>query len=365
MGVPDPGSSAETLSREDAQRRADRVAAFREELLALEREGALLLTDEQRERLARHHDGLLARLAQVWEVDRTERQRRLSAGMMVATLLGTVTLAAALYTFLYRFWGGMPAALQAVVVVAAPLLLVAAAEVAGRRERTLYVTLLLGLLAGTSFVAGTTVLAGLVGVALPPEALLAWAAFAGVLAFAWELRLLLAGALLLALGYVGTLGGGSGHCLWDAFGRRPETFLPLGGLFFALPLLAPRQLPASFAPSFRTVGLLAVLVPVFVLGRAGAASFFSSLDPGTVEAVYQLLGFVFAALAAALGVRRSFPEVTAIAGGAFVLFLYVKLFDWWWASLPRWAFFLLLGLVAVGVLLLLRRLRAASRRGTA
>ena len=35
-----------------------------------------------------------------------------------ALLLGVlaVTLAAALYTFLYRFWGGMPAALQAGVV---------------------------------------------------------------------------------------------------------------------------------------------------------------------------------------------------------------------------------------------------------
>jgi uncharacterized membrane protein len=359
----DPGPHADTLSREAAQRRADRVAAFREELAQLEREGALLLSDDQREGLARHHEGLLERLARTFEVDRTERQRRLSAGMMVATLLGTVTLAAALYTFLYRFWGGMPVALQTGVVVAAPLLLVAAAELAARRERTLYVTLLLGLLAGTAFVAGTTVLASLLGVALPPEALLAWAAFAAFLAFSWELRLLLVGALLLALGYVGTLSGGSGHCLWDAFGHRPETFLPLGGLFFGLPFLEARRLPASFAPTLRSVGLLAVLTPVFVLGRAGHASLLSSSDPGAVEAAYQLLGFVLAALGAALGVRRSLPEVTALGGGAFVLFLYVKLFDWWWASLPRWAFFLLLGLVAVGVLLLLRRLRAASQRG--
>jgi len=361
--MPEPDRDAPSLSREAAQRRVDRVAAFREELSELEREGGLHLTAEQREGLERHHDGLFARLAREWEVDRTDRQKRLSAGMMVATLLGTATLAAALHTFLYRFWGGMPAALQAGVVVAVPLLLVVAAELAARRERTLYVTLLLALLAGAAFVAGTTLLAALLGVALPPEALLAWAGFAGALAFAWELRLLLAGALLFALGYVGTLGGGPGHCLWDAFGHRPETFLPLGGLLFALPVLAGRRLPASFAPTFRLVGLLSVLIPVFILGRAGAASFLASHDTGTIEAAYQLLGFVLAALAAALGVRHSFPEVTAIAGGAFVLFLYVKLFDWWWASLPRWAFFLLLGLVAVGVLLLLRRLRAASRKG--
>lgn len=357
----EPAGDALSLSREAAQRRVDRVAAFREELADLEREGGLLLTAEQREGLERHHDGLLARLARDWEVDRTDRQKRLSAGMMVATLLGTVTLAAALYTFLYRFWGGMSFPLQAAVVVASPLLLAAGTEVSARRERTLSVALLLGLLAETSFVAGTTVLAGLLGVALPPEALLAWAAFAGALAFAYGLRLLLFAALLFVLGWVGTLAGGSEHCLWEAFGRRPETFLPLGALSFALPALAPR-LPAAFAPTLRLTGLLALLIPVFVLGRAGNASFLGSRGPETVEAVYQALGFVLAALATALGVRRSWPETTAIAAGAFVLFLYVKLFDWWWASLPRWAFFLLLGLVAVAVLVLLRLLHARARR---
>ena len=351
----------EAFSREAAQRRVDRVVAFREELADLEREGALLLTPEQRDTLAHHHDGLLERLASTFEVDRTDRQKRLSAGMLVAALLGTVTLAAALYTFLYRFWGGMPAALQAGLLVGAPLLLLGGTELAARRERTLNVALLLGLLAGTSFVVGTVVLASLLGVALPPEALLFWAAFAGALAFAYGLRLLLAGALLLLLLYVGTLGGGWGLSSWDALGHRPETILPFGALVFALPSLAAPRLPAAFAPTLRLTGLLAVLVPVFVLGRAGHASFLAARDVGAIEAVYQLLGFVLAALATALGVTRSWPEVTGIAAGVFVLLLYVKLYDWWWASLPRWVFFLLLGLVAVAVLVLLRLVRNRAR----
>ena len=33
--------------------------------------------------------------------------------MKAATLLGALALAAALYTFLFRFWGGMSVALQA------------------------------------------------------------------------------------------------------------------------------------------------------------------------------------------------------------------------------------------------------------
>ncbi len=362
--MPDPGSGTTPSSREEAQRRVDRIGAFREELADLDREGALRLTEEQRGALDRHHARLLERLARTFDVDRTERQKRLSAGMKVATLLGALALAAALYTFLYRFWGGMPVALQAGAVVALPLLLVAGMEIAARREKTLYVTLLLGLLAGASFVIGLPVLAGLFNVALPPAALLAWAAFCGALAYAYGLRLLLVAAILFALGFAGTLAGPTEHCVWEAFGHRPEAFLPAGVLLIAVPRLAPHRALAGFPPAFRTLGLLALFLPILILGRAGNASVLR-LDPGTVEAGYQLLGFVLAALAVWLGVRSAWPEVTNVAGGAFVVYLYVKLYDWWWAFLPRWVFFLLLGLVAVGLLLLLRRFHSLSRRSPA
>jgi hypothetical protein len=351
-------------SREEAQRRVDRIGTFREELADLDREGALRLTEEQRDALDRHHAHLLERLADVFGVDRTVRQRRLSAGMKIATLLGAVTLAAALYTFLYRFWGGMPVALQAGTVAATPLLLVAGMEIAARREKTLYVTLLLGLLGGASFVIGLPVLAGLFNVALPPAALLAWAAFCGALAWAYGLRLLLVAAILFGLGFVGTLAGPTGRCAWEAFGHRPETFLPAAALLLAAPRLAPRRMLAGYASTLRTLGLLALFIPALILGCAGDSSFLP-VAPGTVEAGYQLLGFVLAALAAWFGVRSGWPEVTGVAGGAFVVSLYVKLYDWWWAFLPRWVFFLLLGLVAVGLLLLLRRFHGLARRDPA
>ncbi len=362
MTEPSPGRPF--ASREEAQQRADRIGAFREELAALESEGALLLTEEQRAALDRHHTALLEQLARAFDVDRTARQKRLSAGMKVATLLGALALAAALYTFLYRFWGGMPVALQAGVVVAFPLLLVAGMELAARRERTLYVTLLLGLLAGASFVIGLPVLAAVFNTALPPAALLAWAAFCGALAYAYGLRLLLVAAILFGLGFAGTLAGPTHLCIWEAFGHRPEAFLPSGALLLAVPALAPHRALPGFPPAWRTLGLLSLFLPILILGRAGNASFFR-LSPGTIEAGYQLLGFVLAALAVWLGVRSARPEVTNVAGGAFVAYLYVKFYDWWWAFLPRWVFFLLLGLVAVTLLLLLRRVHSLSRRSPA
>jgi uncharacterized membrane protein len=73
-----------------------------------------------------------------------------------------------------------------------------------------------------------------------------------------------------------------------------------------------------------------------------------------------LLGFSIAAAVIWLGVRRNWSEVVNTALSFFVIFLYTKLFDWWWESLPKYLFFFLLGLSAVLILLILRRLRSAN-----
>ena len=44
----------------------------------------------------------------------------------------------------------------------------------------------------------------------------------------------------------------------------------------------------------------------------------------------------------------------------FVLYLYTKLFDWFWDWMPKYLFFLLLGLVAVLLLVVMRRFRART-----
>ena len=38
--------------------------------------------------------------------------------------------------------------------------------------------------------------------------------------------------------------------------------------------------------------------------------------------------------------------------------MYTKFYDWWWEIMPKYLFFLALGLTAVLTLLILRRLRA-------
>jgi hypothetical protein len=47
-----------------------------------------------------------------------------------------------------------------------------------------------------------------------------------------------------------------------------------------------------------------------------------------------------------------------------VLFLFLRLVDWFWTLVPQWLFFLLVGGFALGVLFLLRRLRRVRREAT-
>ena len=46
-----------------------------------------------------------------------------------------------------------------------------------------------------------------------------------------------------------------------------------------------------------------------------------------------------------------------------MIFLYTKFFDWWWDVMPKYLFFLVLGLTAVLLLVVMRRLRAKGLFG--
>jgi hypothetical protein len=65
-------------------------------------------------------------------------------------------------------------------------------------------------------------------------------------------------------------------------------------------------------------------------------------------------------LAIWIGVRRQWPEVINTSVTFFIIFLYTKLFDWWWESMPKYLFFLVLGLVAVLFLVMLKCLRTTN-----
>ena len=346
------------MDKQQAQARADRIRAFQQELETLQGEGVLSLPADTRTALASHHGALLRALAADYDIDISSQQKSLSWGMRLASLFGALALSAAVFFFFYRFWGALATSLQVGLLVTAPLLATLGVEFAARRERSLYLASLIGLVALACFVLNLSVLGRIFNIIPSQNAFLAWAAFALLLAYGYGLRLLLVAALTSLMAWLSATVGTWSGCYWLSFGERPENFILAGVLVFALGLHGQRTHP-GFAAIYRVYGLLVVFIAILILANWGRISYLPFAS-GHIENLYQLFGFVASASAVALGIRLRWPGVVNLGSTFFVLYLYTKLFDWWWDWMPKYLFFLLLGVVAILLLLVFRRLRGAQ-----
>jgi uncharacterized membrane protein len=349
------------LTKAQAQQRVDQVAAFRRELVELDREGVLRLAPDDRARVNAYHEALLEPLAARYDVDRTDRQRRMSLGMRIASLLGAVTLSAAVVLFFYRVWGLLTTPAQLGVLALAPLVVLGATDAAARREKALYVALILAVTATAAFILNVNGVGLIFNMRPSPYALALWATFAFIVAYTYGLRLLLAAGITLAMAFV---------CAWVAtwagldmnvFPARPEPLLPAGALAIAIASLAPNRRRAGFPETWRLVGWFALLVPLIFLSTWSRVFSYLPWPEQVVGAIYDVAGFALAITGIVVGLRAGWREVSQLATGFLVVFFTVKYFDWWWDWLPRYLFFLLLGGIAVAVLVVLSRIRARQR----
>jgi uncharacterized membrane protein len=350
-----------TDARQQAQKRADQVAAFARELGELERAGVVALEPEARGRIERYHADLLAALTRQFDVDRTEGQRQMTLGMRVASLLGAVTLSAGIVLFFYRFWGLLTTPAQVAVLAATPLVLLLAVDVAARREPTRYVASVLSIIAAAGFALDLGATGAIFNMVPSPHILIAWAAFALAVAYAYGLRLLLAGGLAAAMGYAVALTAQAMGLGWTVLLGRPEPLLPLGALAFGLSFWRPLIRREGFDRVWRLMGAAALLLPLLFLANGTADFSYQPLPLSVLRAVYDVLGFALPTVAVWFGIRHRWTEVVNAASGFFVLFVYAKCFDWWWDVLPGYLFFLLLGGLAMGALALMSRIRLRMR----
>lgn len=343
--------------RRQAQQRVDRIRAFREQLDELAREGVLTLSDEQRDKLNAHLDGTLSDLAARFDVDVTDSQKQLSLGMRIVSALGGLALCLAVFFFFYRIWGALATPFQVAILILTPLVLLVVMDFAARRERTLYFTALVGLVAFAAFVTNLFVLGKIFNLAPSQHAFLAWSGFALALAYSYRLRILLvAGLVCLGVWVAGSVVAWAGGW-WGDFGLRPETILLFGCLLLALAVRFHDRRRPEFAAVYRVVGLLTVFCSLLALGLSAGFSFLS-LPRTVIEAGYQCLSFLAAAGAIWLGVRYELSGTLNIGAAFFTVYLVHKFVDWWWDWMPRYLFFLLVGAIALGLLWLFRRLRA-------
>lgn len=342
--------------RMDAQARADRIRVFQEELTQLESELGEVLDDAQRQRITQHHEQLLADLAQQYDVATTTTGRQLALGLRFASFLGALAICIAVVLFVERFWGGLTTGVQVGLLAMGTAVALALTEFAARREKTLYFAGLAAMVAFAAFVTDVTIVDQIYNRIPSPHNFLLWTVFAGALAYGYGLRVLLLAALItLTVWIAGVLAMLSGLYWIDFFGWL-ELLLPTAALAVVLGVTPHRGIREEFPWLYRLFGLVLLFWVVLWMSANGAGSLLP-LANGTVEAIYQVFGLVAAGLTIWYGIREGWSDVTNIGVGAFTILLFIKATDWWWDWMPHWLFFLVLGGIAVGVMLLLKRLK--------
>jgi hypothetical protein len=144
---------------------------------------------------------------------------------------------------------------------------------------------------------------------------------------------------------------------WTVSLARPEPLLLLGPCAIAVSYWRRAVQADGFARTWRLVGLVALLLPLLFLSTWPEVFSYQLLPVGVLHAVYDVAGFVLPIAAAWFGIRRRWPEMANAASGFLVLFVYAKCFDWWWDVMPRYLFFLMLGGLAIGTMVVLAKLR--------
>jgi uncharacterized membrane protein len=346
-------------SRNEAQLRADDIRAFRDELSRLELEGVLKIDEAQRGAVAKHHDALLAALASGFDIDRDPRSKQLSLGMRLASFIGAIALAASVFFLFYQFWGYFSTPVQVAVLVGVGVGAFVLTMGVASRDATGYFTKLAAMVAFACFVLNVVMLGQIFNITPSDKALLPWAAFAFLLAYTFELRLLQAAGILCVIAFISARTGTWSGMYWIHFGERPENFFPAALAIFLLPQLLDQSRYSGFAATYRVFGALALFMPMLVLANWGYVSYLD-LDRDLIENFYQTLGFVGTAALTWYGARRHWQEVVNTGVTLFVIFFYTNLFDWWWESMPKYLFFLVMGLAAILFLLVFKRLRRVT-----
>ncbi len=351
-------------SRTEAQRQADRIRIFREQLQELEQQKVFELTAEQRSRFEEWSRSKLRELAAEYDVDTTVSEKRVSWGMRIASTLGGLAICAAVVLFFLRYWGYLDTTAQVAIVMATPLAALAGTEYAARRERTLYFAGLMALVALASFIMNLAVLGRIFNVTSTEKALLPWGVFAMLLAYRYGLRpmLILGIGLLVSYGAAAFTARLGYH--WLELGDRPEHFAALGLLVFAAPVALQHKRHTDFPAVYRLAGALAFFVALLALSEWGGHSYLP-IETKNVERAYEFLGLLASAGAIWLGITRQWDGVVNISSVFFAVFLFCRLYHWWWDWMPQYLFFAVIGAIAILLVLGFKRVRARLKEGIA
>lgn len=335
------------ISRTEA-RRADRIRAFREELERLEAERVLVLSAEQRESIAQHHGALLRDLG---------KPRRPMAAR-IGAFLGALALAATAYFLFDPYWASFPAPVQIAILLTGSFGSFIGAFWIARHDDAGHFARWAAILAFACFVANTVLFARIFNITSTAAVFIPWTAFAVLMAHTFRSKVLLAAGLLCAIAFVVAHAVPFGDGGWLLPGTRLEILLPAALLLFIAPSVLSGPHFHRFAAIYRTSGLLAFLVPGFIMAETGAGSYLP-LIPDTLADFYRVVGLIVSGAAIGLGVRRDWPAVLNVGIFFFALHAAAMLYDpCCGTDKPSLYFFFMIG--AIAVMLIVRVLRRRS-----
>ena len=341
----------------EAQARVERIQAFRTEITVLNDEGVLKLSSEQEASIDQYHRTLLDKLTGQFDLDVSTQAKQLSLGMKIASLFGALAMAASLFFLFYQFWGYIATWGQVTILIAAPVILFCITMYLVRKEVSDYFAKIAALVSLACFVLNVSMLGQIFNLAPSPNAFAIWAAFGFLLAYTCNARLLLFFAISCVGCFIAMKIGTWSGMYWVYFGEKPENFFIPGLLFFFLPQFTRHQKFVGFSAIYHVLALIMVFVPILILSNYGRVSYLPWPEY-FIEGVYQLLGFALSALAIWRGVKKHQGEVVNTGTVFFVLFLFTKMFDWWWELMPKYLFFFVIGLTSILALMIFKRIRS-------
>jgi hypothetical protein len=225
-----------------------------------------------------------------------------------------------------------------------------------RRERGGHFATIAALLAIACLITNTTALGSVLNTSSLAISFALWGGFALLIAYGYELRLPLAIGLVFVTiflaGELHVLAGG----FWAYCASKPESFMAVGLALLLVPLWRPSSPHPGFAPIYRLIGLTALVLPSVFLGQNVLASYLL-ISRSAVTVVHQLFGCVASVVVIWLGIRARQRDVAYAGAALLILQLFLRAAYWWWDWMPRYVFFLIIALAAIGFLVLLRRLR--------
>ena len=347
------------ISQANAQQRADQIHAFQQELIELENVGVIEISPEQANKVQTFHNQLLQKFSTIYDVDISVQSKQLTLGMKIASLFGALAMAISIFFLFYQFWGHLNTFTQVGILITAPVSLFLLSLYLAQKEKNAYFSKISALVSLVCFVLNLSMLGQVFNITPSPNAFVVWAAFSFLLAYACNARLLLFFGIVSVSSFIAMKVGTWSGMYWISFGDRPENFFLPGLLIFMLPKLANHKYFNGFEVIYRVMAMIIVFLPILILSNWGQSSHLN-WSYNEIEGFYQLIGFTLSSLAIWQGIKHKWKEVTNTGNVFFILFLYTKLFDWWWDWMPKYVFFFVLGLTAILALMVFKRVRLSK-----